>query len=159
MKPEFTYTTRYKLDKSHFSETYDESVPANHSFSKYKKSLILAVIGIALLYLTDHSPYFAWFMIGLAAVDALSVRFDKAWWLTRQMISKAANNELTLTINEDGVHSQSIYVNSKISWEDIVKVEQTKQGWLLHLTKGKTYLSNRCLSDEVIEFLTAKANN
>ncbi|MCC2605773.1 YcxB family protein [Planctobacterium marinum] len=157
MAEAFHYSTTYKLDKSHFSETYDQSVTDDFVKRGYIKALILALVGSGVLLATEISGYIAWFIIGLGGLEALSVRFHKAWWLARQMISKAANNKVTLTIDEEAVKSHSIHVNSKITWQDITKIQQTSAGWLLYLPSGKSYLSNRCLSAQAQEFLALKA--
>lgn len=157
MNSEFSYSTSYILDKSHYSETFDESVTIDTSYRPYVNAIVVALVGLVLIYASDMSPYFCWFLIGLGGVEALSVRFQKSWWLARQIISKAANNEMTLTINTDGVFAKSLYVDGKILWADIKRIEATKQGWLLHFAKGKTYISNRTLSVEAIGFLEGKA--
>lgn len=159
MNSDFSYSTSYILDKSHYSETFDESVIIDTSYRPYVKAIVVALIGLVMLYVTDISPYFCWFLIGLGGVEALSVRFQKAWWLGRQIISKAANNEMTLTINSDGVFAKSLYVDGKILWSDIKRIEATKQGWLLHLVKGKTYISNRTLSDQAKAYIESKAED
>ena len=99
----------------------------------------------------------SWFIIALGGLEAFSVRFRKSWWLGRQMMSKAASTELTLTIDENGVSSKSYSVESVILWADITKITATTQGWLLHHGTGKSYLSNRCLSDEAKHFISTKA--
>lgn len=157
MTEAFHYSTTYKLDKSHYSETYDQSVTYDFVKTGYIKATIWALVGVVLLLATEISGYISWFIIGLGVLEALNVRFHKAWWLARQMISKAANNKVTLTIDEESVKSHSIHVNSKIAWRDIVKIEQTSEGWLLHQQTGKSYLSNRCLSQEAQDFIAAKA--
>lgn len=157
MTEPFNYSTTYKLDKSHFSETFDESITEENSKNLYMKSIILAVMGSSILLFTEISAYVAWFIVALAAVEALSVRFRKPWWLTRQMISKAANSELTLIIDENSVSSKSYYVESKILWNDISKIEKTTQGWMLFHSAGKSYISGRCLSEYANEFIKTQA--
>ncbi|MFT4994887.1 MAG: hypothetical protein ACI965_001929 [Paraglaciecola sp.] len=157
MTTPFSYSTSYILDKSHFSETFDASITAHTAKSAYFKSAILGLLGGILVFFTEITPYAAWFIVGLSALEALSVRFRKPWWLARQMISKAASNELTLTIDENGVSSKSFHVDSTICWADITKIEQTAQGWLLYHAAGKSYLSGRCLSEAAKEFIRAKA--
>ena len=158
MTAPFYYSTTYKLDKSHFSETFDESIPVNTSIKAYVKSIGLAIIGFAILYFTNLNSYAAWFIIVLGVVDACSVYFRKPWWLARQMISEAANVELTLTIDENGVSSKSFSVESKITWDEVIKIEQTRQGWLLYHASGRNYLSSRCLSEAAKEFIRAQAS-
>ena len=157
MTDSFQYSTTYVLDKSHFSETFDQSDVAGNNKAAYAKAIMLVVIGLAVLQIAQVSPYIGWFIIALSIVETLSVRFKKAFWLGRQLISKAANNRLTLTIDEQGIATHSHYVNSKFLWDDITRVEETAKGWLLYQGKGKSYLSNRCLSDEAIEFIRLKA--
>jgi hypothetical protein len=157
MTEPFNYSTTYKLDKSHFSETFDESITEENSKNLYLKSILLAVMGSSILLFTEINTYVAWFIVALAAVEALSVRFRKPWWLTRQMISKAANSELTLIIDEKRVSSKSYYVESKILWNDISKIEQTAQGWMLFHSAGKNYISGRCLSESANEFIKTQA--
>lgn len=157
MTEPFYYSTSYKLDKSHFSETFDESITEENSKNLYLKSIILTVMGSSILLFTDVSAYIAWFIVALAAIEALSVRFRKPWWLTRQMISKAANSELTLTIDENGVSSKSFYVESKIMWNDVDRIEKTAQGWMIYHNSTKNYISGRCLSEPAGDFISAKA--
>lgn len=147
----FSYSTQYTLDKSHFSETFDESITP--SKRPYLKVIIFGLLGITFLLFVDASPYTGWFMIGLSALEYLSVRYKKPWWLMRQLISKAANSELTLTIDELGISSQSLYVKSNILWADVTQLEQTPQGWLIYHPAGKNYISKRCLSSAANTFL------
>lgn len=153
---DFSYSKTYVLDKSHFLETFEESVTIDTTLKPYYKAFAVAIVGLLLLLFTTISAYFCWFIIGLGVVEALSVRFQKAWWLWRQLISKAANNEMTLTITNDGILSKSRYVEHQINWQDIIKIKSTERGWLLFLKVGKSYVSNRCLSDEAQEFMSQK---
>jgi len=157
MTTPFYFSTTYTLDKSHFSETFDESVTVDKSNTVYFKTIVLAMLGLGILIFTDVNPYAAWFIVALGAIEALSIRFRKSWWLARQLISKAANADVTLTIDEQSVSSKSFYVESKISWGEITRIEQTAQGWLLYHKGGKNYLSNRCLSEVAKEFINAQA--
>jgi hypothetical protein len=159
MTTPFHYSTSYILDKSHFAETFDASAPVNTSVEVYWKSMGLMAVGFAILYFSDISPYAAWFIVVLGCVDACSIYFKKPWWLARQMISEAANSELTLTIDERGVRTHSFAVNSSITWDEVHKIEQTHQGWLLYYSGGKNYLSNRCLSQEANEFIMHQATS
>jgi hypothetical protein len=153
----FNYSTTYTLDKSHFSETFDESIIETNSIKAYAKSIGLMLAGFAFVYFTDFAPYFAWFIVVLGVIETLSVYFKRSWWLARQMISQAANTKLTLTIDENGVRSKSLSVESQILWEEIIKIEKTRQGWLLYHTSGRNYLSGRCLSDDANAFISSRA--
>ncbi len=153
----FSYKTTYTLDKSHFSETFDESVVPDNSMKAYAKSAGFVLLGLILVvFFTEVSPYIAWFVVALGALEACSVRFRKPWWLARQMISRAANTELTLTIDEVGVQTKSLHVESELSWDNVTEIEQTQRGWLLHHARGKNYLSGRCLTEEAQGFIRQK---
>ncbi|WP_153913581.1 YcxB family protein [Shewanella sp. TC10] len=153
----FNFSKEYILDKSHFAETFDESVVINHSPKRYLKAVAFIVAGF-LMTQTDVTPYLAYFFIGLGAVEALQVRFNRAWWLMRQMISKSANNPVTLTINDQGIHSKSAYIDHLLKWTDIYRSQETEQGFLLTTEKLKHYVSKRCLNDAAIEFIKQKMN-
>ena len=153
----FSFSKEYILDKSHFAETFDQSVIINHSPKRYLKAAIFVIAGF-LMTQTDVTPYLAYFFIGLGAVEGLQVRFNRAWWLMRQLISKSANNPVTLTINEQGIHSKSAYIDHLLAWTDIHQANETEQGFLLKTEKLKHYISKRCLNDAAIEFIKQKMN-
>ncbi|WP_166424157.1 YcxB family protein [Paraglaciecola sp. 20A4] len=156
MTTAFTYSTTYLLDKSHYIETYEASVPADNSKKVYLIAALLALVGLAVLMLTEINAFVAWFIIALGGLEVFSIRFKKPWWLARQLISKAANTELTLTIDEDAVSSKSIHIESIIRWADISKIESTENGWLLYHNDSKNYLSARALTEEAKAFVMAK---
>ncbi|MCK8043843.1 YcxB family protein [Shewanella sp. 1CM18E] len=156
MNQEYSYTTQYTLDKSHFSECYDESAVIDNSIKAYRKAIIFAVVGTGLM-LTNINGYASWFLIALSALEALSVKFRKPWWLMRQMMSKAANNEVTLTLNESGISNDSFYIQGTILWADVIEFTETEQGFLLKQAKGVSYLSKRSLDETAIQFVKDKA--
>ncbi len=150
----FNYTTKYKLDRSHFVETFDESTVEKSVMQRYLKTIMVFAIGAVLLSFTEINAYLGWFFVALGALEALSVRFSRPWWLARQMMSQAANSELSLTIDHEGLKTTSAYINKTILWQDVTRIEQTRQGWLIHHQGGRTYLSNRCLSDAAQKFIS-----
>lgn len=161
MTTPFTYSTSYMLDKSHFIETYDASASASNAKRTYIIAIFLAISGLVMLNFTEIDPYVAWFIIALGGLEVFSLRFKKSWWLARQLISKAANTELTLTIDDTGVSSKSIHIESTIPWAEISKIEPApghpSPGWLLYYKGHKNYLSGRCLSEQAQEFVNAQA--
>ncbi len=157
MTSPFHYSTTYVLDKSHFAETFDQTATVTSGVEAYKKALLLMLVGLVVLTFTPVDPYIAGFIIAIGCVEALSVRFQRAWWLARQSISRAGNVELTLTITEEGVTSESIHVQSTLLWQEINHIDSTSEGWLLRHDKGKTYLSKRILSEQAQQFLFDKA--
>lgn len=156
MATPFSYTIKYTLDKDHFRECYAQSVITDNSGSAYLKSILLSVTGVVLAVFTDANPYAAWFLLLLGALEALSVYYKQAWWVMRQMLSKAANSEVTLTIDELGMTSQSPFAELIIEWESVKALTRTESGWLVEHDQGKNYLSNSCLTAQAIEFMVGK---
>jgi hypothetical protein len=157
MTTTFSYTTQYTLDKDHFRECYTQSLITDNSVGAYFKSILLSVSGILLVLFTDVNSYAAWFLLLLGALEALSVYYQKAWWVMRQMLSKAANSEVTLTIDELGITSQSLVAELKIEWQTVKALTVTESGWLVEHDEGKNYISNSCLTAPVIEFMAGKS--
>jgi len=156
MNSPFSSTSHYILDKPYFSECFDESVTVDTSVKAYYKAIGFVLVGTALL-LTGANAYASLFLVGLGALEALSVKFKKTWWLWRQMMSKAASNEVELTIDEQGISSKSVYVDSTILWGDISELTITNKGFLIKNTNGMSYISNRSLDATAIEFIKSKA--
>lgn len=153
MNTPFNYQTSFVLDKSHFSECFDESITEVSLVKKYSKSAILAIVGIILLFVVGTNHYAAFFVVGLSAVEALSVFYKKTWWLWRQMLSKAYNHTVELMINDKGLTIKSFHVNSELLFENITQCDESDAGLLLTHLNTVNYVSKSCLSDEAIEFL------
>lgn len=155
MPTPYSYSTTYILDKAHFDECYTQSVVPDPTLKPYYKGIGLALIGIALIF-TNISLYLAYFFVGLGVIEALNVKYHKAWWLMRQMMSKAASNEVTLTINEQGIRTQSEYVNSQILWTDMYRIKETESGFLLTHKAGVSYISSSCLDAAALAYIRSK---
>ncbi|ABE56157.1 conserved hypothetical protein [Shewanella denitrificans OS217] len=155
MENSFHYSTEFTLDKSHYDECYSESMPASTSPKAYIKAGAFMLFGIALVF-TDINRYLVYFFIGLGIIEALHVKYHKPWYLMRQMMSKAAGNQVTLIINDNGIHTRSDYVNHSIEWASVNNISVTEQGFLIAVKNGKSYISKRCLNQEAIAFILTK---
>jgi hypothetical protein len=153
--PTFSHNQEYILDKSHFEECYDQSRQPVSGARAYLKAACLLVAGLALVF-SPLDRIFVFFLLGLGIIEALSVRYQRAWWLLRQMMSKAAGNQVELLIDMQGVHSRSQFVNSHILWADVSNIEETDRGFVLLHPAGRGYVSKRCLSDAACAFIAAK---
>ena len=157
MNAPFSFSTSFKLDKAHFSECYAESVNGDYSYRAYFKASFLAFFGACLVLFSDINPYAAWFVFSLGILEALSVYYQKPWWVIRQMLSKASNSEINLIIDDQGITIKSFYVNQCILWTDISQLQATEKGWIVQYTQGRNYLSNSCLSEQAIEYLSQRS--
>lgn len=162
-----SFTSSFTLDKAHFTECYTQSSTLVHDKKTYFKANTLTVFGLFILFATPVNPYAAWFVIALGILETVSVYYHKPWWVMRQMLSKASNSEVTLTVDEKGILTESFHDQKRILWADVTLIAKTELGYLVHYTLGKglsgkqiankSYLSKSSLSAEAITFLLSKA--
>ncbi|MDO6427168.1 YcxB family protein [Thalassotalea sp. 1_MG-2023] len=157
MSDNLFFQTQYKLDKAYYTECFEQSSQQEQGWQKYRKAMMLSGIGAILILLTDILPYAAWFLFILGVVEALSVKYKKPWWITRQMWSQAANNTVHLTVDHRGFTTTLTGVKQHTAWQDINNIKMTEKGWVLETDKGKQYLSSQSLSPEVSTVLAEKA--
>ncbi len=158
MSTKFNYQTSFILDKSHFSECFDQSITEQTLWVKYRKVVILAIVGLLLLFVVGTNHYAAFFVVGLSAIEALSIYYQKTWWLWRQMLSKAYNHTVEIIVNDESITIKSFHVNSEMSFENITQCEEKESGLLLTHLKSRNYISKSCLSDEAIDFIKSKSD-
>ena len=148
MDTSFSYSHTFVLDKNHYNECYSQSVD-NVPFSRaYFKAIVLCVFGMALILFSDVNGYAAWFVFSLGVLEAVSIYYKQPWWVMRQLLSKAAKGEVTLTIDNKGIATESFYVKSMVLWENIKEYKKTSLGWVITHDMGNNYISNTCLSKE-----------
>lgn len=157
-----SFTSKFTLDKAHFNECYRESTTLDLSAKAFFKSSVLMLFGLTLLLFTSVDAYAAWFVVALGILEALSIYYSQPWWVLRQMLSRASNSEVTLTVDEQGVLSESFYHNGRILWQDITTINETNFGFVLHFkagkSTGKSYLSKSCLSNDAQQYIISKSN-
>lgn len=147
------HQSSFILDKPHFAECYEASITIDYSVRAFAKAIFFVLFGMVLVLLTEINAYMSWFIFSLGIIEALSVYYQKPWWVTRQMLSKASKSEVTLVIDQEGIHFSSFYNAQDILWDDIDTATPTSLGWVIHHKKGKHYLSNQNLSADVQQFL------
>lgn len=156
MTQPFSYQTSFILDKSHFSECFDESVIVQTPFTLYRKGLALMLVGMLLVMFSELNPYAAWFIFSLGILELVSSYYRKPWWVARQMLSKVAKAEVKLAINQDSIHISSFYNDNNMQFSDIELITPTKHGWLISHNSNRHYISNRCLDKSAEDFLQSK---
>ena len=160
MNSSTSFTSKFILDKAHFNECYSESTTLELSPKSFFKSVVLMAFGLIILLFTPVNAYAAWFIIALGILEAVSLYYSQPWWVIRQMLSKASNSEVTLTIDEQGVLSESFYHKGRILWQDVTSIEETKLGYVVHFKAGKntskSYLSKANLSSEAHLYIQSK---
>lgn len=158
MNSQFSYSTNFVLDRQYYTECFEQSVIIEHALRRYAKAIFFAIFGAMLVLFTEVNDYAAWFVFSLGVLEAVSIRYQRPWWVTRQMLSRAAKSEVTLTIDDSGIQTKSFYQNSEYTWSDFSTVTATEKGWLLAHAKGKNYISNQFLSADAQAYLSNKFN-
>jgi hypothetical protein len=159
MTQPFSYSTTFTLDKAYFTECFEQSMNVEHSFKTYAKAIFFALFGAILVLFTEINAYAAWFIFSLGIVEALSVYYQKPWWVTRQMLSRASKSDVKLTIDDLAISTDSFYLKSQLQWQDISALTTTNKGWLIVHAKGKNYISNLFLTEQAMSFLSMKAKS
>ncbi|TPH18474.1 YcxB family protein [Litorilituus lipolyticus] len=156
-----SFTSSFVLDKAHFTECYTQSSTVEHNRKTYFKANILTVFGLFILLFTPVNGYAAWFVISLGLLESLSIYYHQPWWVFRQMLSKAANSEVTITIDDDGVLTESFYDKRKILWLDVNQIKATELGYVIFFSVGKnisrSYLSKATLSAQAQTLIESQA--
>ncbi|MBL0710924.1 MAG: YcxB family protein [Colwellia sp.] len=157
-----SFTSKFTLDKTHFNECYSQTNTVDRSKKAFLKSGILIVFGLYLLFFTQVNAYAAWFVIVLGILEAASIHYHQPWWVMRQMLSKASNSEVTITIDEQGILSESFYHTGRILWQNITELKESELGFIITFaidkSHGKSYLSKSCLSTEAQAYLVEKSS-
>jgi len=149
----YQFKKTYLLDKPYYQECYAQSVDVSFSIKSYLKAFALLSISIALFTVNGISASIPWFIFFLALIDGASVYFQQPWWVYRQLLSKEANSEVSLTMSETGILSESIHLKHQIKWQEMTKLKQTELGFIIYHSTGKTYLSVKEWDEAAIAFL------
>ncbi|WP_094752286.1 hypothetical protein [Psychromonas sp. CD1] len=152
------FSTEFRLDRPYFSECFEQS--ALHFPHKKPRIIFIAgllLFGTYIIMLTTHPKLFGLFFFALAGIEYFSVKYQKSWWLCRQMWSKNSGNKINVEVDEKGITTSSLYINNCQHWCDIKRIIHTPKGILLLLENGqKNYLSQAHFNPEVFAFITIK---
>ncbi len=145
----------FKLTREHLAECFDESLPfSRHQKPKYGFAGSFIGIGMGLILFTEIGGVAPYIMVGLGILEFVSFYYRRPWWLTRQMWSRASNSQVTITLNEDGVHSKNPYTESTLLWEHVGKIIETDKGIILQTEKGaQSYLSRATMPEGALDYI------
>lgn len=148
-------TTSFTLSKQYLEECFDESLPfSKHAKPRYAFIAVLLLAGLALLIFTEQHQIAGSILLGLGILEMISSYYRRAWWLTRQMWSRSANSEVTITLDDKGFNSKNPYTETTLRWQDIRKHTETTRGIILFSQNGgQSYISKSVLSAEMITLI------
>ncbi len=150
-----SHTSYYILDREYFSECFDQTADTDTSFKTYFLAIALASIACA-LFMSESETYIAWFLLCLSGVELLSIRYKRAWWIARQMISRAAGSKVNIRIDDEGISTQRGDYQQTMLWANITGITRTEKGFVISHATGNHYLSNSCLDDGALVLLNAR---
>lgn len=142
---EHKHHSEYRLDRNYFSECFDESNQTPSGLIAYRKAGVLLIIAFGLS-LTNIDPYAAWFLLAMSTIEYLSVRYQRSWWIARQMLSRAAGSLIALTLDDSGISTTSQLSQQHTSWAEVANIEETERGFIITSPKGRSYLSKNSLT-------------
>lgn len=153
-----SFNTTFTLSREYLAECFDESLPhGKHAKPHYLFPALMLVAGAGLLFFTEQPKIAGSMLVALAVLELIHSRYRRAWWLARQMWAKSADSEVTLTVNDEGVTTQSPYTETKLLWTDVSRVIETDLGLILLDKSGRQqYLSKSLFPKKLLgEILVA----
>ena len=152
------FNTQFTLSRDYLAECFDQSLPyGKNAKPNYLFPALLLAAGAGLLFFTEQPKVAGFMLIALAVLELVHIRFRRTWWLTRQMLGRSADSEVKLSIDEDGIQTQSPYAQTALLWADIERVIETDLGLILAAKSGgQQYLSKSLFSAELISEIVAR---
>ena len=152
------FSTQFTLSRDYLAECFDQSLAyGKNARPNYLFPALLFAAGAGLHFFTEQPKVAGFLLIALAVLELIHIRFRRAWWLTRQMWGRSADSEVKLTIDKDGIQTQSSYTQTALLWADIERVIETDLGLILVAKScGQQYLSKSLFSAELISKIVAK---
>lgn len=152
------FSTQFTLSRDYLAECFDQSLPyGKNAKPNYLFPALLFAAGAGLLFFTEQPKVVGILFVALAVLELIHIRFRRTWWLTRQMLGRSADSEVTLTIDEDGIQTQSAYSQTALLWADIEHVIEADLGLILVAKSGgQQYLSKSLFPTELISEIVAR---
>ena len=153
------FKTQFTLSRDYLAECFDQSQPHGKAAKpNYLFPALLLAAGSGSLIFTEQPKVLGYLLFALGVLELLHIRFRRAWWLARQMMARSANTEVTLTIDEVGIKTESKHTQTTLSWADIERVIETDLGLILVTKSGaQQYLSKSLFTAELVNEIVVRA--
>lgn len=148
-------TSCYILNRQYFSECFDESATTATNLKTYRQAIFFIIVA-GLFFVMEINAYAVWFLVCLSAVELLSIRYKRSWWITRQMLSRAAGSKVHLRINDQGIFTDSAYHQQGMLWNDIAEIKSTEKGFIVIHNSDTSYLSRSGIDEDGLALLDAR---
>lgn len=153
-----TFETKFELSRSYLAECFDQSLPyGKNAKPNFLLPTGLVIAGIVIFLFIQQGKLIGSMLIAFSALEFLSIRYRRTWWITRQLWGNTANQEVKLTIDNDGVTAKNSNSTTTLLWVDIERIIETELGLILVAKAGRQqYLSKSLFSDDFIRDILAK---
>ena len=151
------FTTQFNLSRDYLSECFDQSLPyGKNAKPNYVLPITLLIAGASLLFFSSQPKLISAMLVALATLELFHIRYRRAWWLARQMLSRSADSKVTLTLCDTEIRTNSPYAQTTLLWVDVDHVIETDLGLILVAKSGsQQYLSKSLFSTKLINDIIA----
>lgn len=148
------FQTQFTLTRDYLAESFDESLPHSRATSpNFLFPAVLFVAGAGLLVFTEQPEIAGWAFVAMCVLELLHIKFRRGWWLFRQTWGKNSDIEVTLTIDDDGVQTKSLFAATTVAWSELNHVIDTGRGIVLVTEGSQQYISKSVLTQPTIDRL------
>ena len=153
------FKTQFTLSRDYLAECFDQSLPYGKGAKpNFLFPALMLVAGAGSLIFTDQPRVLGYMLIAFAILELLHIRFRRAWWLARQMWGKSAGSEVTVTVDEHGITTQSEHTQTALLWSDIQDVIETELGLIIVAKSGgRHYLSKSLFTEDLVSEIVTRA--
>ncbi|WP_462151972.1 YcxB family protein [Pseudoalteromonas xiamenensis] len=151
---QFSY--QYTLDKAFYRECFQQCAPYSAANKpKYLLLISLVALGLFSIYgLNNH--YLGNFMILLAVLECIAYYFKEAWWVQRQLWSRAGGSKVEVNVTNKGIETKNRGNTMSWTWGEFLQIHRTDKGIVLVSNKGNHYLSDAHMPDGLLEQILQK---
>ncbi len=155
------YNTQFTLSRDYLAECFDQSLPhGKNAKPNFLFPALLLASGASLLAFTEQPKHLGVMLVALSLLELIHIRYRRAWWLTRQKWGKSFNSEVKLTVDDEGIRTESPYTQTELLWSDVERLIETELGLILVANQGgQQYLSKSLFSLEIIEEIVSLSKN
>ncbi|GGK71702.1 YcxB family protein [Amphritea balenae] len=150
-------SSHYILNREYFTECFNESADTTISLKTYRQAILLGILA-CVFFALETEAYIAWFLLALGAVELLSIRYKRGWWVARQMLSRRAGSRVNVRVDEQGIYTDSSHHQQSILWDDISEIKRTEKGFIVIHKGGTNYLSRNGLDEYFLALLNEKSS-
>ncbi len=154
------FTTQFILSREYLSECFDQTLlHGKKTKLRWVFPAVLITIGGSLLAFSEQPKSLSGLVLFLGIIEVLHIRYQRAWWLTRQLWGKGKGYEIKLTIDENGIKTENPKTTTAFMWKNVDRVIETELGVILVIEDGTTqYLSKSLFPAQIVDEILALNN-